>query len=103
MSGSAAAFNDMVDHMIHGGKISLLAMQAPGTSVNWDKVVFSMLTIKGIYGREMYETWHKMTAFLQAGLDISPIITHRYHIDEFEKGFEAMNSGESGTVILCWN
>jgi threonine 3-dehydrogenase len=102
MSGSAAAFNDMVDHMIHGGKISLLAMQAPGTAINWDKVVFNMLTIKGIYGREMYETWHKMTAFLQSGLDISPIITHRYNIDEFEKGFEAMNSGESGKVILNW-
>ena len=102
MSGSSEAFNDMVDHMNHGGKISLLAMQAPGTSVNWDKVVFNMLTIKGIYGREMYETWHKMTAFLQSGLDISPIITHRFGFEDYEKGFEVMNSGDSGKVILNW-
>ena len=102
MSGAASAFNDMVNHMTHGGKISLLAMQTEGTSINWDKVVFNMLTIKGIYGREMYETWHKMTAFLQAGLDISPMITHRYDVEDFEKGFEAMLSGESGKVILNW-
>jgi threonine 3-dehydrogenase len=103
MSGAAAAFNDMVDHMKHGGKIAMLAMQNKGVTVNWDKVVFNMLTIKGIYGREMYETWYKMTMFLQSGLDISPIITHRYHINEFEKGFEAMLSGNSGKVILNWD
>ena len=102
MSGSASAFNDMVDNMAHGGKIALLAMQQAGTSVNWDKVVFNMLTVKGIYGREMFETWYKMTMFLQSGLDISPIITHRFNYREFDKGFEAMLSGESGKVILDW-
>lgn len=102
MSGSASAFNDMIDHMAHGGKIALLAMQDKGTTVNWDKVVFNMLTVKGIYGREMFETWYKMTMFLQSGLDISPMVTHRYEIDDFEKGFEAMISGESGKVVLNW-
>jgi len=102
MSGSAQAFNDMVDNMAHGGKIAVLAMQDKGTTLNWDKVVFNMLTIKGIYGREMFETWYKMTMFLQSGLDISPIITHRYHIDDFKQGFEAMISGSSGKVILNW-
>ncbi|MCL2703768.1 MAG: L-threonine 3-dehydrogenase [Defluviitaleaceae bacterium] len=102
MSGSAVAFNNMVDHMAHGGKIAMLGMQAKGTAINWDKVVFNMLTLKGIYGREMYETWYKMTMLLQTGLDISPIVTHRYHIDDFEKGFDAMRSGNSGKVVLSW-
>ena len=102
MSGSGAGFNDLVNNMSSGGKIALLGMQTPATAINWDKVVFNMLTIKGIYGREMYETWYKMTAFLQSGLDLSPIITHRFHIDEFEKGFDVMKSGNSGKVILNW-
>ena len=102
MSGNDRAFNDMVDSMAHGGKIALLGIQKPGTSVDWDKVVFNGLFMKGIYGREMYETWYKMTAMLQSGLDISPVITHRFHYTEFQKGFEIMASGESGKVVLSW-
>jgi threonine 3-dehydrogenase len=102
MSGSAAAFNDLVNNMSHGGKIAVLGMQAKGTTVDWDKVVFNMLTIKGIYGREMYETWYKMTMFLQSGLDIAPIITHRFPVDRYQEGFEVMASGNSGKVVLNW-
>ena len=102
MSGSPSAFQDMVEHMINGGKISLLASHSPNTSVNWDKIVFGMITLKGIYGREMYETWYKMTMLIKSGLDISPIITHRFQAADFERGFEAMNSGEAGKVILSW-
>ena len=102
MSGDASAFGDMVDHMVHGGKIALLALQTSCSNVNWDTVVFNMLTIKGIYGREMYETWYKMTSLLQSGLDISPIVTHRFSCDRFEEGFAAMLSGNSGKVILDW-
>lgn len=103
MSGSAAAFNDLVNNLCHGGRIAVLGMQAKGTSIDWDKVVFNMLTIKGIYGREMYETWYKMTVLLQSGLDISPIITHRFHIDDYLEGFEIMASGNSGKVVLSWD
>lgn len=103
MSGNEAAFKSMVDAMFHGGKIALLGIQKPETIIDWDKVVFNGLTIKGIYGREMYETWYKMTVMIQSGLDISPVITHRYHIDEFEKGFEVMRSGNSGKVVLNWD
>ncbi len=102
MSGNAGAFNSLVDNMSHGGKIALLGIQKPDTCIDWDKVVFNGLTIKGIYGREMYETWYKMTVMLQSGLDISPIITHRFNYSEFEKGFEAMSSGNSGKVVLRW-
>ncbi|MGL5439903.1 MAG: L-threonine 3-dehydrogenase [Filifactoraceae bacterium] len=102
MSGNAVAFNSMIDNMVNGGKISLLGIQQPDTNINWNKVVFGGLFLKGIYGREMYETWYKMQAMLQSGLDISPIITHRYHYTEFEKGFEAMISGNSGKVVLDW-
>lgn len=102
MSGNERAFNDMLDVMEHGGKIAMLGIQGPSTTIDWNKVVFNGLTIKGIYGREMYETWYKMTSMIQSGLDISPIITHRYHYTEFEKGFEAMASGESGKVVLSW-
>jgi len=103
MSGSPAAFNNIVDNMCHGGKIALLGLQKPGTVIDWDKVVFNGLTIKGIYGREMYETWYKMTVMLQSGLDISPIITHRFDYTDFEKGFEVMMSGNSGKVVLNWD
>ena len=103
MSGNGAAFNDIVNNMAHGGKIAVLGMQAKGTFVDWDKVVFNMLTIKGIYGREMFETWYKMTMFLQSGLDLMPIITHRFPIDEFAEGFKIMASGNSGKVILNWD
>lgn len=102
MSGNAKAFNSLVDNMSHGGKIALLGIQKPDTCIDWDKVVFNGLTIKGIYGREMYETWYKMTVMLQSGLDISSIITHRFNFTEFEKGFEAMSSGNSGKVVLSW-
>ena len=102
MSGSAVAFRDMIDSMAHGGKIALLGIPAEPMAIDWNKVVFNMLTIKGIYGREMYETWYKMTVMLESGLDIKPVITHRFHFTEFEKGFAAMIRGESGKVILNW-
>jgi threonine 3-dehydrogenase len=102
MSGSPEAFREMIDNMCHGGKIALLGIPAERMAVDWHKVVFNMLTIKGIYGREMYETWYKMTVMLESGLDIRPVITHRFHFTEFEKGFQAMISGHAGKVILDW-
>jgi threonine 3-dehydrogenase len=102
MSGNAGAFRDMVDNMAHGGKIALLGIPSESLVIDWNKVVFNMLTIKGIYGREMYETWYKMTVMLESGLDIRPVISHRYHFTEFEKGFEAMLKGNCGKVILHW-
>jgi threonine 3-dehydrogenase len=102
MSGSPAAFESMIEAMCHGGKIAMLGIPSAPMPIDWNKVVFNMLTIKGIYGREMYETWYKMTVMLQSGLDISPVITHRFHYTEFEKGFEAMLSGQSGKVVLDW-
>ncbi len=102
MSGNPAALNDILNNMCHGGKIALLGIMPDHTEIDWNKVVFNMLTIKGIYGREMYETWYKMTSMIQTGLDISTLITHRFHYTEFEKGFEVMRSGESGKVILDW-
>jgi threonine 3-dehydrogenase len=102
MSGNPAAFRSMIDNMAHGGKIAMLGIPSEEIAIDWNKVVFNMLTIKGIYGREMYETWYKMSVMLQSGLDISPVITHRFGADEFEKGFAAMKSGESGKVILDW-
>lgn len=103
MSGNPQALRDMLANMAHGGKIAMLGIPATDIAIDWNTVVFNMLTIKGIYGREMYETWYKMTAMLQSGLDIQPIITHRFHYTEFEKGFAAMKSGESGKVVLTWN
>lgn len=102
MSGSGKALQGMINAMCHGGKIALLGIQKQDTMIDWDKVVFNGLVLKGIYGREMYETWYKMTAMLQAGLDISPVITHHYDHMEFQKGFEVMASGDSGKVILEW-
>jgi threonine 3-dehydrogenase len=102
MSGSPAAFRSMIDAMCHGGKIAMLGIPTEEIAIDWNKVVFNMLTVKGIYGREMYETWYKMTVMVQSGLDISPVITHRHHFTEFEKGFEVMKSGQSGKVILDW-
>jgi threonine 3-dehydrogenase len=102
MSGNASAFRDMLAAMCHGGKIAMLGIPPGEIAIDWNTVIFNMLTIKGIYGREMYETWYKMTVMLQSGLDISPVITHRYHFTEFEKGFAAMQSGQSGKVILDW-
>jgi threonine 3-dehydrogenase len=102
MSGSPAAFREMLANMSHGAKIAMLGIPSQETAINWRQVIFNMLTIKGIYGREMYETWYKMTVMLESGLDISPVITHRFPYTEFEKGFEVMRSGNSGKVILSW-
>jgi threonine 3-dehydrogenase len=102
MSGNPSAFNDMLANMCHGGKIAMLGIPEKEMAIDWNTVVFNMLTIKGIYGREMYETWYKMTVMLEGGLDIAPVITHRYAFDEFEKGFASALSGESGKVILEW-
>ena len=102
MSGNPAAFTEMIDNMCHGGKIAMLGIPAKDMAIDWNKVVFNMLTIKGIYGREMYETWYKMSVMVDNGLDIAPIITHRFSIDEFQQGFDIMRSGESGKVILDW-
>jgi len=102
MSGNEAAFHEMLANMCHGGKIAMLGIPPKPFAIDWNTVVFNMLTIKGIYGREMYETWYKMSVMLQSGLDIKQVITHRFHYTDFEKGFEAMNSGQSGKVILNW-
>ncbi len=102
MSGNPSAFRDMLANMCHGAKIAMLGIPEREMAIDWNLVVFNMLTIKGIYGREMYETWYKMTVMLQSGLDIRPVITHRFHYTEFQKGFEVMISGQSGKVILDW-
>jgi threonine 3-dehydrogenase len=102
MSGNPAALTSMIDNMCHGGKIAMLGIPSEAVPFDWNKVVFNMLTIKGIYGREMYETWYKMSVMLESGLDIKPAITHRFHYSEFEKGFEVMKTGKSGKVILNW-
>lgn len=102
MSGNPQAFHEMIDAMCHGGKIALLGIPSESPAIDWNKVIFNMLTIKGIYGREMYETWYKMTVMLQGGLNIEPVITHRLPFDRFEDGFQAMLSGESGKVVLNW-
>lgn len=103
MSGNPAAFREMLANMAHGGKIAMLGIPTADMAIDWNTVVFNMLTIKGIYGREMYETWYKMTVMLQSGLDLSPVITHRFAADDFQQGFDAMLSGQSGKVILTWN
>ena len=99
MSGNATAFRDMLANMCHGGKIAMLGIPPDEIAIDWNTVIFNMLTVKGIYGRRMYETWYYMTVLIQSGLDISPVITHRFDYTEFEKGFEVMHSGESGKVI----
>jgi threonine 3-dehydrogenase len=103
MSGNAQALRDMLANMSHGAKIAMLGIPDQEMSIDWRTVVFNMLTIKGIYGREMYETWYKMTVMLQSGLDIHPVITHRFHYTEFEKGFAAMISGQAAKVILSFD
>ncbi|MED5586662.1 MAG: L-threonine 3-dehydrogenase [Verrucomicrobiota bacterium] len=102
MSGNPVAFRDLLTNMCHGGKIALLGIPGQDIAIDWNTVIFNGLTIKGIYGREMYETWYQMTSMLQSGLDISPVITHRFAFEDFQKGFDAMQSGESGKVILSW-
>lgn len=102
MSGNPQALNSMIDNMCHGGHIAILGIPSESTALDMNKIIFNMLTLKGIYGREMYETWYMMTVMLQSGLDISPVITHRLHFTEFEEGFAAMASGNSGKVVLNW-
>ena len=102
MSGSPAAFSQMLRHMRNGGKIAMLGIFGREMQMNWNEVVFKGLTIQGVYGRKMFETWYKMIAMIQGGLDLSPVITHRFHYTDYEKGFEAMASGRSGKVILDW-
>jgi len=103
MSGNAQAFHDMLRTMHHGGKIALLGILPDNTAIDWSAVIFKGLTVKGIYGREMFETWYKMSSMLQSGLNIDPVITHHYPIDEFQPAFDLMESGQSGKVILTWN
>ncbi len=103
MSGNPAAFQEMIGQMSHGGKIAMLGIPSGEMAIDWNTVVFNMLTIKGIYGREMYETWYKMKILVQSGLDLSPVITHRFPYQEFEQGFDVMMSGQSGKVILKWS
>jgi threonine 3-dehydrogenase len=102
MSGSQAAFSEMLTNMSHGAKIAMLGIPPSEMAIDWNRVIFNMLTIKGIYGREMYETWYKMTVMLESGLDIRPVITHRFHYTDYEKGFAAVKSGNSGKVLLDW-
>jgi threonine 3-dehydrogenase len=102
MSGNPSAFRDMLANMAHGGRIAMLGIPSEEIAIDWNTVVFNMLTIHGIYGREMYETWYKMTVMLQSGLNIRPVITHRMHYTEYEAGFDVMKSGQSGKVILNW-
>jgi threonine 3-dehydrogenase len=102
MSGNASAFRGMLSNMSHGAKIAMLGIPADEMAIDWKRVIFNMLTIKGIYGREMYETWYKMTVMLESGLDIKPVITHRFAWHEYEKGFAEMKAGDSGKVILDW-
>ena len=102
MSGSRAAFVEMIDNMAHGGRIAMLGIPAKPMEIDWRKVIFNMLTVRGIYGREMYETWYKMSVLVTSGVDISPVITHRFSYKDYEKGFAAMIGGETGKVILDW-
>ncbi len=103
MSGSESALNSMINNMINGGKISLLGFLPSDTVIDWNRVILGSLNLKGIYGREMFETWYKMMAMIQSGLDLTPVITHRLDFRQFEEGFEAMNSGKSGKVVLDWS
>ncbi|XKE46663.1 L-threonine 3-dehydrogenase [Halomonas organivorans] len=103
MSGSPAAFQDMLANMCHGGKVAMLGIPTEELAIDWNTVIFNMLTIKGVYGREMYETWYKMSVLVESGMDISPVITHRLPYSEFQQGFDAMLAGEASKVILNWD
>ena len=103
MSGNASAFRDMLRTMHHGGSVAILGIPPEDTAIDWNQVIFKGLTLKGIYGREMFETWYKMASLLQSGLDIAPVITHHFPIQEYERGFQIMGSGQSGKVILDWS
>ena len=102
MSGNPQAFNDMLANMCHGGKVAILGIPAENSAIDWTTVIFNMLTLKGIYGREMYETWYKMSVMGDSGLDVSPVITHRMPYQEFQRGFEVMKSGDACKVVLNW-
>jgi threonine 3-dehydrogenase len=102
MSGNAQAFRDMLRTMHHGGKVAILGIPPGDMAIDWNQVIFKGLVIKGVYGREMFETWYKMSSMLQSGLDISPVITHHFGIGDYLAGFETMGSGRSGKVILDW-
>jgi threonine 3-dehydrogenase len=103
MSGNDQAFNDMLANMCHGGKIAMLGIPEKEMAIDWNEVIFKMLTIKGVYGREMYETWYKMSVMIESGLDLTPVITHRLDYREFQQGFDAMKAGEASKVILTWS
>jgi threonine 3-dehydrogenase len=102
MSGAPAAFQDILDNLCHGGRVAVLGIPSGNYAVDWEKIIFNMITIRGVYGREMYETWYKMSVFIESGLDLTPIITHRLPIDDFQQGFDAMESGQAGKVVLDW-
>jgi threonine 3-dehydrogenase len=102
MSGVTSAFTSMINNMNHGGKIAMLGIPGNDMAIDWSQVIFKGLTIKGIYGREMFETWYKMVSLIQSGLDLSPIITHHYPVEDFQQGFDMMRSGQSGKIILDW-
>lgn len=102
MSGNPSAFRDLLSSMCHGGKVAMLGIPSEDVAIDWNTVIFNMLTIKGIYGREMYETWYKMSVMVESGLDVSPVISHRLPFEEFETGFQAMNAGTAGKVVLNW-
>lgn len=102
MSGHPAAFNDMLKHMVHGGSVALLGILPNQTAIDWDQVIFKGLVLKGIYGREMFETWYKMISMLQSGLNVKPVLTHQFSVDEFQKGFDVLQEGQAGKVILNW-
>ncbi|MGB1557397.1 MAG: L-threonine 3-dehydrogenase [Oceanococcaceae bacterium] len=103
MSGNPQAFRDLLANMCHGGKVAMLGIPSEDVAIDWNTVIFNMLTIKGIYGREMYETWYKMSVMVETGLDVSPVISHRLHYTDFAEGFEAMKAGQAGKVILNWD
>ncbi|MBW3568145.1 MAG: zinc-binding dehydrogenase, partial [Proteobacteria bacterium] len=103
MSGVPSAFEQMVDHMVMGGRIAMLGIPAGRTDVDWSRIIFKALTIKGVYGREMFETWYKMIAMLQSGLDVGPVLTHEMKAAAFQEGFDVMRSGKSGKVVLDWS
>jgi threonine 3-dehydrogenase len=103
MSGNASAFKDMIASMCHGGKIAMLGIPEQDVTIDWNLVIFNMLTIKGIYGREMYETWYKMSVMIDSGLDLKPVISHRLHFSEFQQGFDALLAGDASKVVLDWS
>jgi threonine 3-dehydrogenase len=103
MSGSEGAFGDLLTNLCHGGRVALLGIPDRPMSVNWSLIIFNGLTIKGVYGREMYETWYKTTVMIQSGLDITPVITHRFPADRYEEAFAAARSGQAGKVVLTWS